>query len=70
MCLRDLVEAEFIGPRDKQNRPLPAKPLAELSEILIPNEFGTAPLKVKEVLGNAKAEWTLRHFLGTIVTTH
>uniref|UniRef100_A0AAR5Q724 Decaprenyl-diphosphate synthase subunit 2 n=1 Tax=Dendroctonus ponderosae TaxID=77166 RepID=A0AAR5Q724_DENPD len=65
MCLRDLVEAEFIGPRDNQNRPLPAKPLEESSEIIIPNEFGTAPLKVKEVLGNAKAEWTLRHFLGS-----
>ncbi|XP_048520664.1 all trans-polyprenyl-diphosphate synthase PDSS2-like [Dendroctonus ponderosae] len=48
-----------------KNRPLPAKPLEESSEIIIPNEFGTAPLKVKEVLGNAKAEWTLRHFLGS-----
>ncbi|XP_030761395.1 decaprenyl-diphosphate synthase subunit 2-like [Sitophilus oryzae] len=64
-CLRDLVEAEFIEPRDKQNRPLPAKPLENQENVEIPNEFGTAPLKIKEVLGNAKAEWTLRHFLGS-----
>ncbi|CAG9768338.1 unnamed protein product [Ceutorhynchus assimilis] len=63
MCLRDLVEAEFIEPRDKQNRPLPAKPLEILTNIEVPNEFGSSPLKVAEVLGNAKAEWTLRHFL-------
>lgn len=64
MCLRDLVEAEFIEPRDKQNRPLPAKPLAILTDVEVPNEFGSNPFKVSEVLGNAKAEWTLRHFLG------
>ena len=63
MCLRDLVEAEFIEPRDRQNRPLPAKPLEVPNDAVVPNEYGTAPLKVKEVLGNAKAEWTLRHFL-------
>lgn len=65
VCLRDLVEAEFIEPRDKQNRPLPVKPLEiPNSDALVPNEFGVAPLRIKEVLGNAKAEWTLRHFLG------
>ncbi|KAF7269675.1 hypothetical protein GWI33_017291 [Rhynchophorus ferrugineus] len=65
MCLRDLVEAEFIEPRDRQNRPLPAKPLLVQQNVEVPNEFGSAPLRIKEVLGNAKAEWTLRHFLGS-----
>ncbi|XP_060518742.1 all trans-polyprenyl-diphosphate synthase PDSS2-like [Cylas formicarius] len=64
-CLRDLTEAAFIEPRDEQNRALPAKPLKMQTDIVIPNEFGTKPLKIKDVLGNAKAEWTLRHFLGT-----
>lgn len=62
-CLRDLVEAEFIHPRDKQNRPLPAKPLSKSVGIEVPNEYSTKPLKVNEVLGDAKAEWVLRHFL-------
>ncbi|KAL1491666.1 hypothetical protein ABEB36_012228 [Hypothenemus hampei] len=64
VCLRDLVEAEFIEPRDKQNKPFPARPVTKLTEIEVPNEFGVAAFKVNEVLGNAKAEWTLRHFLG------
>ncbi|XP_066262049.1 all trans-polyprenyl-diphosphate synthase PDSS2-like [Euwallacea similis] len=64
MSLRDIVEAEFIEPRDKQNRPMPAKPLVEFGEIEIPINFDTGPFRVNEVLGNAKAEWTLRHFLG------
>lgn len=67
-ALRDLVECDFIGPRDEQNHPLPAKPLPlqERQELLIPPEFGVAPHKidVKSVLGNAKAEWTLRNVLG------
>lgn len=62
-CLRDFVEAEFIHPRDKQNRPLPAKPLSTPVSNAVPNEYSTAPLKVNEVLGDAKAEWILRHFL-------
>lgn len=62
-CLRDLVEAEFIHPRDKQNRPLPAKPLSKSVGNEVPNEYSTTPLKVNEVLGDAKAEWVLRHFL-------
>lgn len=28
-AVRDLTEAEFVGPRDKQNNPLPAKPRNE-----------------------------------------
>ncbi|XP_066147657.1 all trans-polyprenyl-diphosphate synthase PDSS2-like [Euwallacea fornicatus] len=61
--LRDMVEAEFIQPRDKQNRPMPAKPLVEFGKIEIPIELDDGPFKVNEILGNAKAEWTLRHFL-------
>ncbi|KAJ8917518.1 hypothetical protein NQ315_005567 [Exocentrus adspersus] len=61
--LRDLAEAQFIEPRDKQNRPLPAPPLTEQKDIKIPNQFDQDVLQIGEVLGNAKAEWTLRHLL-------
>ncbi|CAH0556610.1 unnamed protein product [Brassicogethes aeneus] len=62
--LRDLAEAEFIEPRDKQNRPLPAKPLSVQQDVEIPNEYGTEPFQLTKVLGNTKSEWTLRHILG------
>ncbi|XP_072397645.1 all trans-polyprenyl-diphosphate synthase PDSS2-like [Diabrotica undecimpunctata] len=62
-ALRDLVEATFIEPRDKQNRPVPASPLSEQKEILVPHEYEQDLLQLSEVLGNAKAEWTLRHLL-------
>lgn len=84
-CLRDLVEADFIEPRDRysvnvqfkylllsqlnihifsQNRPLPAKPLGKQGKIVeVPNQFDENILKISEILGNAKAEWTLRHLL-------
>ncbi|XP_050309702.1 all trans-polyprenyl-diphosphate synthase PDSS2-like [Anthonomus grandis grandis] len=65
MSLRDMVEAEFIEPRDRQGRPLPAKPLEVKNEVDIPCEYGSAPFKIKEVLGNAKAEWTLRNLLSS-----
>ncbi|CAH1983723.1 unnamed protein product [Acanthoscelides obtectus] len=61
-CLRDLVEAEFIEPRDEQNRPLPHTP-SSCQDITIPNHFEEDVLKVSDALGNAKAEWTLRHLL-------
>nr|CAI5837210.1 unnamed protein product [Callosobruchus analis] len=61
-CLRDLVEAEFIEPRDEQSRPLPNKP-SSCDDITIPNHFEEDVLKVSDALGNAKAEWTLRHLL-------
>ncbi|VEN56737.1 unnamed protein product [Callosobruchus maculatus] len=61
-CLRDLVEAEFIEPRDEQSRPLPNKP-SSCGDIIIPNHFEEDVLKVSDALGNAKAEWTLRHLL-------
>ncbi|KAJ8939021.1 hypothetical protein NQ314_011274 [Rhamnusium bicolor] len=62
-CLRDLTEGQFIEPRDQQNRPLPAAPLKEQKDITIPNQVNNELLEIAEVLGNAKAEWTLRHLL-------
>lgn len=61
-AVRDLAEAEFVGPRDKQNNPLPSKPLANV-EFQQLKEKGLEPLLVSEALGNAQAEWTLRHVL-------
>lgn len=67
-ALKDLVECDFIGPRDEQNHPLPAKPLPveERKDVTVPTEYGVAPLQIdmKCVLGNAKAEWMLRNILG------
>lgn len=63
-ALRDLVEFEFLGDSDEQNKPLPGKPSERREEIAVPDEFGTAPLDVRDVLGNARAEWTLRNVLG------
>ncbi|XP_074039563.1 all trans-polyprenyl-diphosphate synthase PDSS2-like isoform X1 [Leptinotarsa decemlineata] len=62
-CLRDLVEADFIEPRDSQNRPIPSPPLKEHKEVVVSNQFDDEVLTISEVLGNAKAEWTLRHLL-------
>lgn len=61
-AVRDLAEAEFVGPRDKQNNPLPARPLPYI-EYKPLNDVGLEPLVVSEALGNAQAEWTLRHVL-------
>ncbi|XP_025836356.1 decaprenyl-diphosphate synthase subunit 2 isoform X2 [Agrilus planipennis] len=61
-AVRDLAEAEFVGPRDKQNNPLPARPRAQ-HEYKQFNENGIEPLVVQEALGNAQAEWTLRNVL-------
>lgn len=63
-ALRDLSEAEFLGPRDLYNRQLPAPPKLHRSEIVFPNQYDSEPYKVENVLGNAKAEWTLRNLLG------
>lgn len=47
-----------------QDQPLPAKPLGKQTvEIEIPNHFDVDVLNVSEFLGNAKAEWTVRHLL-------
>ncbi|XP_057669850.1 all trans-polyprenyl-diphosphate synthase PDSS2 isoform X2 [Diorhabda carinulata] len=62
-AVRDLAEAEFVEPRDIQNAPLPAKPRpsAKAYEQFVDNTL--EPLVVHEALGNARAEWTLRHVL-------
>lgn len=62
-AVRDLAEAEFVGPRDKQNNPLPAKPRPNQVEYKQFTENNLEPLVVSEALGNAQAEWTLRHVL-------
>ncbi|XP_008194170.1 all trans-polyprenyl-diphosphate synthase PDSS2 [Tribolium castaneum] len=62
-AVRDLAEAEFVGPRDKQNNPLPAKPRSDIVEYKQFTDKTLEPLVVSEALGNARAEWTLRHVL-------
>ncbi|XP_030761394.1 decaprenyl-diphosphate synthase subunit 2-like [Sitophilus oryzae] len=62
-AVRDLSEAEFVGPRDKQNNPLPAKPKSNQVEYTQFTDNNLEPLVVSEALGNAQAEWTLRHVL-------
>lgn len=64
-AVRDLAEAEFVGPRDSQNNPLPAEPKREQVEYEQFCEDTKEPLVVREALGNAKAEWTLRCVLNT-----
>lgn len=59
-AVRDLAEAEFVGPRDGQNNPLPAEPKPEQNEYEQFCEDTKEPLVVREALGNARAEWTLR----------
>ncbi|CAG9858478.1 unnamed protein product [Phyllotreta striolata] len=63
-CLRDLSEADFIEPRNRQNQPYPAEPVPQKEDVPVPHHFDKDVLVVSEVLGNAKAEWTLRHLLG------
>ncbi|CAH0556611.1 unnamed protein product [Brassicogethes aeneus] len=63
-ALRDLNESNFIEPRDKQNKPLPAKPLKKKTEIEVPVELTMQPYKISEYLGSAKSEWTIRSLLG------
>ncbi|KAJ8978500.1 hypothetical protein NQ317_002403 [Molorchus minor] len=62
-AVRDLAEAEFIGPRDRQNHALPAKPRPDIVEYKQFTENTLEPLVVTEALGNARAEWTLRQVL-------
>lgn len=66
-ALRDLVDCEFVGPRDKQNKPLPAEPADAVAGKTTEedmNESLLTPLNVKNALGNAEAEWTVRTILG------
>lgn len=62
-AVRDLAEAEFVGPRDLQNYALPAKPRPNSTVYKQVLEDNTHPLMVTEALGNAEAEWTLRQTL-------
>ncbi|KAL1491667.1 hypothetical protein ABEB36_012229 [Hypothenemus hampei] len=62
-AVRDLAEAEFVGPRDKENNPLPARPKNVQQEYTQFTDNNLEPLIVSEALGNAHAEWTLRHVL-------
>ncbi|CAH2244830.1 all trans-polyprenyl-diphosphate synthase PDSS2-like [Pararge aegeria] len=58
-ALRDLSEGEFFGPRDKQNMPLPGKPV-KTNEDYFKINGDTIPLDVKDTLGSPVKEWTLR----------
>ncbi|XP_018334649.1 decaprenyl-diphosphate synthase subunit 2-like [Agrilus planipennis] len=66
MCaaLRDLVEVEFVGPRDDQNVALPIKPNPEQKDIEVYEHYDSEPYDIEDILGNVKAEWTLRNVLG------
>lgn len=61
--LRDFSECEFLGKRDSQNRPIPSKPNQIQEDLQIPDEFDGDLFKYPRVLGNTKAEWTLRTLL-------
>lgn len=63
-ALRDLAECEFFGDKDEQNEPLPGKPQKSNGEVWVGDEMGTEPMNIQDVLGNARAEWTLRSLLG------
>ncbi|CAH1117403.1 unnamed protein product [Phaedon cochleariae] len=62
-AVRDLAEAEFVEPRDIQNAPLPARPRTDGKGYEQFVDCTLEPLVVSEALGNARAEWTLRHVL-------
>lgn len=62
-AVRDLAEAEFVGPRDGQNNPLPARPRQEIVEYRQIVKDNIEPMVVSEALGDARVEWTLRHVL-------
>lgn len=61
--LRDLVEAEFVGLRDKQNNPLPSRPHTRPIEYKISSKNNIEPFIISDALGDARAEWTLRNVL-------
>ncbi|XP_063933702.1 all trans-polyprenyl-diphosphate synthase PDSS2-like [Zophobas morio] len=64
-AIRDLAESGFFGLGDPQNNPIPYKPLPEQNDVKIPYEFGIEPLKFEGILGNMKAERTLRNILSS-----
>lgn len=62
-ALRDQTESEFVGPRDQQNNPLPARPTGEKKKISPIGDSSVQPIVVYDALGSALSEWTLRHVL-------
>jgi decaprenyl-diphosphate synthase subunit 2 len=66
-AVRDLAEAEFIGDRDEQNVPLPAKPTPEQrfdeDYLAIDAADNLKPLSLKGIKGDPEKEWTVRHIL-------
>lgn len=69
LAVRDLAEGEFVGDRDEQNNPLPARPKGASTAEGVVDDFDFdcvfQKLDVKGALGNAEREWTVRHLLST-----
>lgn len=63
MGLRDLIDSEFVGVRDKQNNPLPAKPIKTIKAMSVNFDQYDNRLKADEVLGHWRGEWLLRNSL-------
>lgn len=61
--LRDLIASEFVGPRDKQNNPLPARPIKSENSTYVALDKYEDDLKVNDALGHWKEEWFLRNSL-------
>lgn len=68
-ALRNKVEAELIEPRDEQYYALPAPPNPREINVEEIGHSPVDPLPVKDLLGSAEAEWTLRTLLsyGTLL---
>ena len=69
-AVRDIAESDFVGDRDEQNNPIPAKPKpigAEGADIVDDFDFEHVfqKLDVKGALGHPEREWTVRHLLST-----
>lgn len=68
-AVRDIAEGEFVGDRDEQNTPLPAKPKAGSPDADVVDDFDFnavfQKLDIAGALGNAEREWTVRHLLST-----
>lgn len=68
-AVRDIAEGDFVGDRDEQNNPIPAKPKAGSPDADVVDDFDFElvfqKLDVSGALGNAEREWTVRHLLST-----
>lgn len=66
---RDIAESHFIGDRDEQNNPLPARPKPGSPDATVEDDFDFnsvfQKLDVKGAMGNPEREWTVRHLLST-----